>query len=182
MKKILFIVGSLRKNSFNLRLAKEAAKVLAGKAEVSFLDYSALPFMNQDVEFPAPEAVADIRRRVSEADGLWIFSPEYNHSYPGHLKNLIDWLSRPIIKGDPKRVTAIAGKKVCLSGAAGKSGAADCMDKLEELLTLIRADLMREPRVGVALGADSFINDTFSLTEAQREDLGKEVEAFLHFI
>ena len=39
--------------------------------------------MNQDIEFPAPEAVARVRKEVAEADGLWFFTPEYNHSYPG---------------------------------------------------------------------------------------------------
>ncbi|MGN1219778.1 MAG: NADPH-dependent FMN reductase, partial [Candidatus Cryptobacteroides sp.] len=57
-----------------------------------YLDYSALPMMDQDIEFPAPDEVSKVREKVAEADALWIFSPEYNYSYPGHLKNLIDWL------------------------------------------------------------------------------------------
>ncbi|MDY4853907.1 MAG: NADPH-dependent FMN reductase, partial [Prevotella sp.] len=93
MKKILFIIGSLRKESFNKKLAKEVEEMLARRATVEYLDYSDVPLMNQDIEFPAPEAVKRVREKVAEADALWIFSPEYNYSYPGHLKNLIDWLS-----------------------------------------------------------------------------------------
>ena len=57
MKKILFIIGSLRKESFNKKLAKEVEEMLAGHATVEYLDYSDVPLMNQDIEFPAPEAV-----------------------------------------------------------------------------------------------------------------------------
>ena len=57
MKKILFIIGSLRKESFNKKLAKEVEQMLSGRAMVEYLDYSDVPLMNQDIEFPAPEAV-----------------------------------------------------------------------------------------------------------------------------
>ena len=53
MKKVLMIVGSLRKESFNLQLAKLAEELLKDKVQVSILYYADLPFMNQDMEFPA---------------------------------------------------------------------------------------------------------------------------------
>ena len=104
MKKVLMIVGSLRKDSFNLQLAKVAEKILKGQAEVRYLHYADLPFMNQDMEFPAPESVARVRQEVLAADGIWIFSPEYNYQIPGVLKNLLDWLSRPLAPNDWERV------------------------------------------------------------------------------
>ena len=67
-----------------------AKEIIGGNAEVQELDYSELPLLSQDIEQPEPEVVARIRKEVSEADGLWIFTPEYNMSYPGHLKNLLD--------------------------------------------------------------------------------------------
>ena len=75
MKKILFIVGSLRKDSFNRQLAQEAEKNLAGLAEVTYLDYTDVPFINQDIEYPAPASVAKLRETVANADGLWISPP-----------------------------------------------------------------------------------------------------------
>ena len=95
MKKVLFVVGSLRKDSFNRQLAQEAAAHLAGKAQTAFLDIASVPLVNQDCENPVLPAVAELRRKVTEADALWIMTPEYNHSYPGLLKNAVDWLSRP---------------------------------------------------------------------------------------
>lgn len=64
--------------------------------ETSFLDYSKLPFMSQDIEFPAPIEVEKVRNDVKGADALWIVTPEYNGSVPGALKNFLDWISRPV--------------------------------------------------------------------------------------
>ena len=100
MKKILIIVGSFRKNSFNTQLAKAVEKILENKADVSYLEYADVPFFNQDFEFPTPESVLKARSQVMDADGLWIFTPEYNYQIPGVLKNLLDWLSRPVSQDD----------------------------------------------------------------------------------
>ena len=70
MKKILFIIGSLREKSFNRQLAVIAREIIGNRAEVSELDYSDLPLLNQDIEQPEPAAVARIRKAVSEADAL----------------------------------------------------------------------------------------------------------------
>lgn len=52
--------------------------------------------MNQDLEVPVQPSVEMVRKEVKEADALWIFTPEYNFSFPGVLRNLLDWLSRPM--------------------------------------------------------------------------------------
>lgn len=184
MKKILFIIGSLRKESFNRKLAKEAEQMISGRATVEYLDYSDVPLLNQDIEFPAPQAVTTLRNKVAEADALWIFSPEYNYSYPGHLKNLIDWLSRPLVPGDRKTLLAINGKKVALSGAGGAAATAKCREKLTELLTLpfINADVMRDPQTGIQLNVEAWKEGRMILTDAQLESLKQQVEAFLQYI
>ena len=94
-----------------------AKELIGNRAEVQELDYSDLPLLSQDIEQPELEVVARIRKAVTEADGLWIFTPEYNMSYPGHLKNLLDWLSRPVKPMDYGTPTCINGKRVAISGA-----------------------------------------------------------------
>ena len=184
MKKILFIVGSLRQESFNKKLAEEVEQMLSGRATVEYLDYSDVPLMNQDIEFPAPEAVTRVRENVAEADALWIFSPEYNYSYPGHLKNLIDWLSRPLVAGDRQTPLDINGKKVALSGAGGAAATAKCREKLTELLTLpfIRANVMTEPQTGIQLNKEAWTEGRLILTDDQQENLREQVDAFMAYI
>ena len=178
MKKVLFIVGSLREKSFNRQLADLAASMLEGKVDISWLNYSSLPLINQDIEFPAPEEVTRVRNVVTEADALWIFTPEYNFSYPGHLKNLLDWLSRPLKPMDYGTPTCMAGKKVFISGVGGKAETANCRGKLTELLTFIRAEV-QEPQTGIALIPECWASDTLLLTDEQRQVFETQKEAFL---
>ena len=182
MKNILFIVGSLRKESFNLKLAHEAEKFLEGYAKVSYLDYSEITFINQDNEYPTPAPVAKLRETVAAADGIWIFSPEYNFSYPGHIKNLLDWLSRPAVPNDFATPTVINGKKVALSGAGGQMGTGKCREKLAELLAFIKADVMAAPQTGVVLNAEAWSEGRMILSDTQRASLKEQAEAFVKFI
>ena len=170
MKKILFVIGSLRAKSFNRQVAEVAKEVIGSRAEVQELDYSDLPLLNQDIEQPELEVVARIRKAVSEADALWIFTPEYNMSYPGHLKNLLDWLSRPVKFMDYGTPTCINGKRVALTGAGGKAATADCRAKLTELLTFMKAEVLKE-QVGIAVPAEAWGTDVLTLSDEQKEAL-----------
>lgn len=181
-KKVLFIVGSLRKDSFNRQLAKMAEEHIGNRAEVTYLDYQDVPWMNQDIEFPAPEAVTRLRQTVAAADGIWIFTPEYNFSYPGHLKNLLDWLSRPLKAGDYATPTVINGKKVALSGAGGKMATGKSREKLSELLTFFQADLMTEPQTGIVLNAEAWTEGRMILTDEQKQALEAQADKFVEWV
>ena len=178
MKKILFIVGSLREKSFNRQLAKKAESILKGKAEVKYLDFTDLPFVNQDKEVPELGVVHRIRKEVSDADALWVFTPEYNYSYPGIVKNLFDWLSRPIRPGDYATPTCINGKKVALSGASGKSATSQCRAKLTDLLTFIKADVLNF-QTGVSIPPQSWASDVLELSDDDVKHLEEEAEIIL---
>ena len=181
-KHIVMIVGSLRKQSFNLQLAQKAAELMAERAQVTILEYADLPFMNQDIEFPTPEPVARVRNAVLEADGLWIFTPQYNSSYSGVLKNLLDWLSRPLVQGDLSKGTALSKKKVTLSGAGGRTAAAEARQKLRELLGAMRMNPLPEVETGVSLGPDAFRTNILTLTGENLADLQSQADAFLSFL
>ena len=104
--------------SFNHQLAEEAEKMLAGKANVSYLDYSQVPVFNQDLESPVLPVLAEVREQVLAADAIWIFSPVYNFSIPGPVKNLLDWLSRALDLSDPSGPSALQDKIVTVSSVA----------------------------------------------------------------
>ncbi len=164
MKRILFIVGSLREGSFNRQLAREAEQMIGARAEVTYLDYKDVPLINQDIEFPEPEAVCRLRATVKE-----------------HVKNLFDWLSRPVVANDYETPTVINGKKVALSGAGGKMATAKCREKLTELLTFLKADVM-EPQTGIALNVEAWTEGRMILSDEQKVALKNQVEAFLKIV
>ena len=179
MKKVLMIVGSLRRNSFNLQLAKEIQGMLEDRVQVSFLEFADIPFMNQDIEFPAPESVERVRQAVREADGIWIVSPEYNYQIPGVLKNLLDLLSRPLAPNDWQRGSAVKGKVVTISGVAGKSGAAGVRKNLSTLLEVMSMKLAAGMGTGVCVNAEAFQSGVLVPSEADKAALGDQINVFL---
>ena len=181
MKKICMIVGSLRKNSFNLQLAKKVEELISSRAEVFYLDYKDIPFMNQDIEFPTPEAVARVRTEVKEAEGIWIFTPEYNYSYPGVLKNLLDWLSRPYKANDFASGTAVLDKKVTISGIGGKFATAGVREKLKELLGFMKMNVMEETN-GFTVNPEAWQSNVISLPEEDKAKLYDQADKFMKFI
>ena len=152
MKTILFIIGSLRKGSFNRKLAEEAERMLDGRAKVEYLDYSDVPLMNQDFEFPAPEAVRKVREKVAEADALWIFSPEYNYSY-------------------------LSGAGGALATARCREKLTELLT-----LPFIRAEVMTEPQTGIQLNREAWTEGRMILTEEQTALLKSQADAFIDFI
>ena len=187
MKQILFIIGSLRKNSFNRQLAKIAEDLLKDRFEISYLDFKDIPYMNQDWESQqttdnGQQSVFRVRQEILKADGIWIFTPEYNQSYPGLLKNLFDWLSRPMDTSNFANPTAVQGKKVTASGAGGRNKTKSCREKLNELLEYIKMDVMKEPQAGIALGMEAWVKGEFHLTEEQLNELKIQAEKFAEFI
>ena len=144
---ILAIVGSLRKDSYNRQLAETVRSLLGDRAAFTVLDYADVPLLNQDEEYPAPVPVHRVREAVKAADGLWIFTPEYNHTFPGVLKNLIDWLSRPVSATERQ---VLSRKPVAISGITpGMSGTATAQDQLVMLLSLLNTRIMNYPRLTI---------------------------------
>lgn len=180
-KKILIVVGTLRKNGFNLQLAHKIEEIIGERAEVSYLDYTKLPFMNQDLEDPELPAVREVRDAVRAADGVWIVSPQYNGFMPGHIKNLVDWLSRPL-PGQGRDSVVVSGVKVTVSGAGGRSATAQMREKLDELLKFVGADLMEEHETGVALSGESWGTGELHLSDEDVANLSTQVDAFLGYI
>ncbi|OAO79762.1 NADPH:quinone oxidoreductase [Geobacillus stearothermophilus] len=94
MMNIVALVGSLRKDSYNRKLAEFMRERYKDKFQLDIADIGALPHYNQDDELDPPEVVAAFKRQVADVDGVLIVTPEYNWSVPGVLKNALDWLSR----------------------------------------------------------------------------------------
>jgi NAD(P)H-dependent FMN reductase len=108
------LVGSLRSDSVNRRLAEFLAGNLPGDVTVDLIDGLAdVPFYNEDIDNPSdlPVSAARLRERVGAADRVLAVTPEYNGTMPAVLNNAIDWLSRPYGAG------ALVGKPFGVVGA-----------------------------------------------------------------
>lgn len=178
--KILAIVGSLRKESYNRQLALAARKAIGTAAELELLEFGDVPLLNQDVEFPAPEPVRRVREKVKAADGIWFFTPEYNHFFPGVLKNLIDWLSRPVSDTEPQ---VLAGKPAAISGISpGMSGTGLAQDHLVTLISFLNMKVMNVPRLTIP-NAQQQVNQIGQLELiASAPYLETQAKAFISFI
>ena len=98
MTSLLVLVGSLREQSLNKRLANVAIANVSDGVQTSFVDLSTLPLYNGDHDGEnSPESVRAFRAALHAADGVLIVSPEYNYAIPGVVKNAIDWASRPMM-------------------------------------------------------------------------------------
>ena len=178
--KITAIVGSLRRDSFNRQLAMEAGRIIGDSADFELLEYSDVPLLNQDIEYPAPDAVSRVRSIVQSADGIWFFSPEYNHFFPGVLKNLIDWLSRPISDSEPQ---VLRNKPAAVSGiTTGMSGTGIAQDHLVSLISLLNMKVMNLPRLTIPYALEQTDQSGRLALNSSAPFLEKQVEAFLRFI
>ena len=178
--KILAVVGSLRKDSYNRQLALAAKEVVGDRAEFTLLEYGDVPLFNQDIEHPAPEAVTRVRAEVKSADGIWFFTPEYNHYFPGVFKNLLDWLSRPISDKEPQ---VLAGKPAAISGISpGMFGTVLAQDHLVTLISLLKIKVMNVPRLSVPHAMQQLDEQGKPELKASYPYLEKQADAFVKFV
>ena len=165
--RILSIPGSIRRESHNLKLAREAQRLAPQGLEVAiFSGLAALPHYNEDEESGQPaSAVIELRRAIAEADGLLFVTPEYNGTIPGVLKNAVDWASRPV--EDP----VLRNKPVAVIGAStGAFGAVWAQAELRKSLGIAGARVI-DAELAVPF-ADSAFDDRGRLKDpAQLEQL-----------
>ncbi|MFC4375036.1 NAD(P)H-dependent oxidoreductase [Nocardia halotolerans] len=113
--RILTLVGSLRADSINRRLAEAAAQTAPEGVDIAIYEGLAqIPFYNEDLDVPGvvPAQAQDLRDAVAAADAVLLVTPEYNGTVPAVLKNAIDWASRPYGTG------AIKDKPVAVVSAS----------------------------------------------------------------
>ncbi|HEX3427199.1 MAG TPA: NADPH-dependent FMN reductase [Candidatus Limnocylindrales bacterium] len=156
MTSIIAVAGSLRRQSWNRRLAAEAARLgpTAGLDVSVFNGLADIPLFDQDLDdslVAGPPGVEAVRAQVRAADGILIATPEYNQSIPGVMKNLVDWLSRPEDQG------VLEGKPVAIIGATdGPWGTRYAQKELRHTLTAAGALVLPQPMLFVARAPDLF--------------------------
>jgi chromate reductase len=146
---LLGIPGALRADSTNRKLVREAARLYGGpfvEADIR------MPLFDEDLEIAEgiPAEAQRLFDQIAAAEAVVISSPEYNKSFPGVLKNALDWVSR--IKGSPWRDKPVA----LISAADGREGGARANFALRLAMTPFRPRLLTGPEVLVANSRKEF--------------------------
>jgi chromate reductase len=163
--RVLGISGSLRHDSHNTELLRAAATLLPSGVEFELYDgLRDIPPYDEDHDQAGDAAVKRLKERIAAADAVLFATPEYNHSIPGHLKNALDWVSRPLAD------TPLKGKPVAVIGAStGMFGAVWAQAELRKVLGAIGARVIdRELPVPMA---DEIVHDREQLESSGTHSL-----------
>jgi len=163
--KIAVVVGSLRRDSFNRKLADAVTRL--GPEEFSFeqLEIGGLPLYNQDDDARQAPAVVSLKQQIASAQGVLFVTPEYNRSVPGVLKNAIDHASRPYGQ------SAWAGKPAGILGVSvGAVGTAVAQQHLRTILAYLDMPTLGQP--------EAFIQAKEGLFD-EAGNIGQDSRAFL---
>ena len=90
-----YLVGSLARESINRKLANAVIRLAPEQLEFTEIPFADLPLYSYDYDADYPQVGRDFKNAIESSDAILIFTPEYNRSIPGALKNAIDWASRP---------------------------------------------------------------------------------------
>lgn len=176
-KSVALIIGSLRKDSINRKLAKALEKLAEGRLSFHELHIGDLPHYNEELWANLPEPVARLKDRIEHSDAVLAVTPEYNRSYPGVIKNALDWASRPY--GD----NSWSGKPAAVTGASpGAIGAAVAQAHLKSDMLNLNMVMMHQPEAYIQWKPEAFAADGTISDESLRKFLGAYVDAFVAFI
>jgi chromate reductase, NAD(P)H dehydrogenase (quinone) len=147
--KVAVLVGSLRKHSFNLRLARAVERLAPPELSFEHIQIGNLPFYNQDFDHDYPPACQALKQQIKAADALLFVTPDYNRSIPGVLKNALDIASRPYGSN------AFAGKPGGVLGISpGATGTALAQQHLRNVLAYLDVPLLGQPEVFIKFHDD----------------------------
>jgi chromate reductase len=173
---IAVIVGSLRRDSFNRKLARALTKL--GPSDFSFkpVEIGGLPLYNQDDDGNPAESVKKLKAEIVAAQGLLFVTPEYNRSIPGVLKNAIDHASRPYGQ------SAWAGKPAGVLGVSvGANGTAMAQQHLRCILAYLDVPTLGQPEVFLQAG-DALFDEAGELKADRKKFLQAWMDKYVVWV
>ena len=175
--KVAVFVGSLRKESYNLKTAKALIALSPESLSFQIVDIGNLPFFNEDMEATPPKEWKVFREKIQSADGVLFITPEYNRSVPGVLKNAIDVGSRPYGEnswdGKPGAIVSVS-----IGGISGFGA----NHHLRQSLVFVNVPTMAQPEAYIGDAADLFDKNGNLTNESTKEFLGSFLAAFEEWI
>lgn len=175
--KIAVLVGSLRKESYNLKTAKALIAMAPESLSLEIINIANLPMFNEDLEATPPKEWVSFKKQIEAVDGLLFLTPEYNRSVPAVLKNAIDVGSRPYggnsWNGKPAAIVSVS------IGAISGFGA---NHHLRQSLTFVNVHAMAQPEAYIGGAADLFNEEGELTNESTRKFLSSFMVAFEKWI
>jgi chromate reductase len=177
-KKVAVLVGSLRKESFNRKMARNLIEFAPSPLKLEILEIGQLPLYNQDLdEGTPPSEWSEFRSRLKNYDAILFVTPEYNRSVPGVLKNALDVGSRPygqnVWDGKPAAVISVS------PGAVGGFGA---NHHLRQSLVFLNVPAMPQPEAYIGDAAHLFDPQGKIIKDDTRKFVTKFIESFAGWI
>jgi chromate reductase len=177
MLKIAVLVGSIRRDSLNRKLARALVKLGEGRIEPIWVQIDDLPIFNQDIEKSPTPAVTRMKGEIQSADGLLFVTPEHNRSIPTALKNAIDWCTRPY------GTNVLSGKPSAVAGTAqGAISAAIAQVHLKTILLTLTRGVLGQPECYIRHADELYGPDDSVANEGTRKFLAGFVDAFVDFV
>ncbi|HET7886240.1 MAG TPA: NADPH-dependent FMN reductase [Bradyrhizobium sp.] len=174
---VLVIAGSLRKESFTLKIANALAKLAPPTLKLDVVTPHGISFFNQDLEANPPADWLSFRERIQKSAGVLFVTPEYNRSIPGVLKNAIDVASRPYGK------SSFLGKPVgIISNSPGPLGGVAAAKHLQNILPGISGPIMGQPETYLNGIGDAFDEKGNLTKESLQQVLEQYLAAFATFV
>jgi chromate reductase, NAD(P)H dehydrogenase (quinone) len=171
------IVGSLRKESFSLKIAKALTRLAPPSLQLDVVTLGGLSFYNQDLEATPPADWVNFRERIKKADAVLFVTPEYNRSVPGVLKNAIDVGSRPygqsVFNGKPGGV---------ISNSPGAIGGFGANHHLRQSLVFLNVPVLQQPEAYVGGIGDAFDENGELVKAPLREFFEAYIKAFAGWV
>jgi chromate reductase len=151
---VAVLVGSLRKESINRKLARAVERLASTELKFDYLQISDLPLYTQDFDTEYPRVCEMLKQAIRTADALLFVTPEYNRSVPGVLKNAIDIASRPY------GTNSFANKPGAVIGASiGAPGASMAQQHLRNVLAYLDVPTLGQPEVFIHFKDRMFDSD-----------------------
>jgi chromate reductase, NAD(P)H dehydrogenase (quinone) len=174
---IVTIAGSLRKESFSLKIANALAKLAPASLKLEVMTPQGISFFNQDVEAAPPADWVAFREKLQKSNGVLFVTPEYNRSIPGVLKNAIDVASRPYGK------SSLIGKPIgIVSNSPGPLGGVSAAKHLQNILPGISGPIMGQPETYLTQVGEAFNEKGELVREALQKVLEQFLAAFAAFV
>jgi chromate reductase len=176
-KDIAVIVGSLRKESFNRKMANALRELAPAALKLEIVEIGQLPLYNQDLDADPPAVWREFRARIKKADGVLFVTPEYNRSIPAPLKNAIDVGSRPYGQSAwDKKPAAV------VSVSPGAIGAFGANHHLRQSFVFLNMPAMPQPEAYIG-GADKLFDASGKIAnDGTRGFLTKFLEAYATWV